>query len=60
MKYLYAIIRHIWPRKPQSRWQVIREIRIWDEERPNAKHPAQIRYVLQDQFGNLRNHIADQ
>lgn len=55
MKYLYAIIRHIWPRQ---RWQIIKEIEVW----PNmegAKHPIAYRYVLRNQFGDIKSTRTD-
>lgn len=60
MKYLYAIIRHIWPRKPISRWEIIKEVRVWDSDAPDAKYPVEIRYVMRDQFGNMKTHVAKQ
>ena len=55
MKYLYLIIRRIFPKKPISIWKEINQIHwhgdIWGNE---TTRPTCITYILQDQFGNLK------
>lgn len=58
-KYLYLIIRHIWPR---SKWRVIDEADIYGHKydwRTGSsigltEMPIGKKYTLQDQFGNIK------
>lgn len=47
MKYLFLIIRHIFPRR---RWRIVRELNYL---KPNGGVCGKM-YVLQDQFGNIK------
>ena len=49
MKYLYLIIRHFFPRK---RWQCVQVIDVKMSEADEL--PLYYKYVLQDQFGNIK------
>ncbi len=54
MKYLFLMFRHFFPKRVGPRWKIIGEVPVF--ERENAKRPVCIKYILQDQHGNLKNH----
>lgn len=49
MKYLYLLIRHIFPR---HKWEVIAEV---EEIHGRTYKPIATIYTLQDQFGNIKS-----
>jgi len=54
MKYLFLIIRHIFPRK---RWKIIKVISTYDTDdygRVIGTLPIYRKITLQDQFGNVK------
>ncbi len=46
-KYLYCIIRHVFPRK---RWEIVEIVEVVDEDRVRIGE----KYILCDQFGNMK------
>lgn len=54
MKYLFLIIRHIFPRK---RWTQIKEIPVHDynDNGTLTEYPIYRKILLRDQFGNLKS-----
>ena len=53
MKYLYAIIRHIWPRRPISRWETLQVIPVYAYGKEDS-HPIAHKYILRNQFGEIK------
>lgn len=48
MKYLFLIIRHLFPR---SKWEIVRAVEL----RYEMDGPAHgYKYILRDQFGNMK------
>lgn len=47
MKYLYLIIRHMFPRR---RWEYVDHIRY----EANDFNPTRIVFITRDQFGNIK------
>jgi hypothetical protein len=48
MKYLYLLIRHMFPRK---KWELVDTINITME---GYKLPVERKLILKDQFGNIK------
>jgi hypothetical protein len=52
MKYLYLIIRHIFPRK---RWKLFKTVIVYDGDDPlNGRLPIGNTLYFRDQFGNIK------
>jgi len=51
MKYLYLIIRHLFPRK---HWKIIRETTIYGMDQFGERRPIACRITLQNQFGEIK------
>lgn len=58
MKYLYAIIRHFWPRKPILRWETIEVIAVHAHGKEKSP-PIAHKYVLRNQFGDIKTVRTD-
>ena len=50
MKYLYLLIRHIFPRR---RWKLVNTTAVYDEDDIDGL-PLYRKHVLRDQFGNIK------
>ena len=48
MKYLYLLIRHVFPR---HRWTETHKVKLMP---PSGEHPYGMIIILRDQFGNIR------
>jgi hypothetical protein len=50
MKYLYLIIRHIFPKKRPSIWKIKEKLSVIN----SRGETSGVIYVLTDQFGNIK------
>jgi hypothetical protein len=53
MRTLFEIIKYLFPK---SKWEVIQEMDVYRSEYSCA--PCERKYVLRDQFGNMKKFIA--
>lgn len=51
MKWLFLMIRHF---RPISRWKIIETTDLYDSDKTAGRLPVAKRFLLQDQFGNLK------
>lgn len=50
MKYLFLLVRHLFPRR---KWVIINEIQVYDDPSDSTTKIGKI-LTLRDQFGNLK------